>query len=137
MEDKDKLYQSLILILKLFKNRPYHLAKYLIDNEALDDRFVRKIINSKNKLNNKIDNIYFKDISKLNEYFNSIIEDTREKTQEQILLDLNIKLDNLINEEKYEEAICPCFCAVTQIGSPNHHRGSRTFSRSDIEKTSP
>jgi len=106
MEDKDKLYQSLILILKLFKNRPYHLAKYLIDNEALDDRFVRKIINSKNKLNNKIDNIYFKDISKLNEYFNSIIEDTREKTQEQILLDLNIKLDNLINEEKYEEAIC-------------------------------
>lgn len=103
-KDKDKLYQTLINVLKLFKNRPYHLAKYLIDNNALNDFYVRKLISS--KFSGSKD-IQFKDINHLNEYFNSILDDDikKEKTPQEISIELNQKLEQLIKEEKYEEAI--------------------------------
>lgn len=104
MEDKDKLYQNLIEIFKIFNNRPYHLAKYLIDNNAFDDAFVKKMIIHKFK--DADDNIYFKDISQLNEYFNSFINNPKkEKTKKEISTELNQKLDQLLRDEKYEEAI--------------------------------
>ena len=34
MENED-LYRNLVILLKMFKNRPYHLAKYLIENYSL------------------------------------------------------------------------------------------------------
>lgn len=103
-KDRDKLYETLINVLKLFKNRPYHLAKYLIDNNALSDFYIRKLINSKFKDNK---DIQFKDINHLNEYFNSILDnDTKkEKTMQEISIELNQKLEQLVKEEKYEEAI--------------------------------
>ncbi len=104
MEDKDKLYETLLNILKLFKNRPYHLAKYLIDNKALNDSFKKKLINS--NFNGPTD-INFTDINHLNDYFNSLLEGSRKKrkTQKEISIELNQKLELLIKEEKYEEAI--------------------------------
>jgi hypothetical protein len=41
-----RLYKNLIYILKLFKNRPYHLAEYLIENEAFNERFLKKLLES-------------------------------------------------------------------------------------------
>ena len=46
-EKDDQLYTNLVTILKLFKNRPYHLAKYLIENKAFDQKFINRIIESK------------------------------------------------------------------------------------------
>ncbi len=103
-KDRDKLYETLINVLKLFKNRPYHLAKYLIDNNALNDFYVRKLLNS--KFSGSKD-VQFKDINHLNEYFNSILDDDikKEKTSQEIAIELNQKLELLVKEEKYEEAI--------------------------------
>jgi predicted ATPase len=105
MKDKDKLQQNLITLLKSFKNRSYHLAKYLLDNDALSDSFMKKI--SKKELKLLKNDIIFKDIHQMNDYYNSLIETDREKekTKEEIIIELNDKLDCLIKEEKYEEAI--------------------------------
>jgi hypothetical protein len=103
-KDRDKLYETLINVLKLFKNMPYHLAKYLIDNNALNDFYIRKLLNS--KFSGSKD-VQFKDINHLNEYFNSILDDDikKEKTSQEIAIELNQKLEILVKEEKYEEAI--------------------------------
>ena len=45
MENED-LYRNLVILLKMFKNRPFHLAKYLIENSALTEDFIKKIKNS-------------------------------------------------------------------------------------------
>ena len=45
-------HKNLILLLKLFKNRPYHLSKYLLDNDAFTEDFLNKI-----KVSDKLSNI--------------------------------------------------------------------------------
>ena len=45
MENED-LYRNFVIILKMFKNRPFHLAKYLIENSALTEEFIKKISNN-------------------------------------------------------------------------------------------
>jgi len=42
----EDLYRNLYLLLKVFKNRPFHLAKYLLDNKALNDSFLKKVAES-------------------------------------------------------------------------------------------
>jgi hypothetical protein len=99
--DNDKIYESLINILKLFKNRPYHLAKYLMDNKSLSDSFLKKL----SKSNFSKSDLNFKSISEMNDYFNSLLDDIDLKNKEESVIEINKKLDKLISEEKYEEAI--------------------------------
>jgi len=119
MENED-IYKNLVLLLKMFKNRPYHLAKYLVDNSALTDDFIKKIKNS-DKLKEISDEekneqkflpapvpVYFVDISQMENFYNSLTDDikslSKEKGIEQITKELNEKLDNCIKGEKYEDA---------------------------------
>ena len=119
MENED-IYKNLVLLLKMFKNRPYHLAKYLVDNSALTDDFIKKIRNS-DKLKEISDEekneqkflpapvpVYFVDISQMENFYNSLTDDikslSKEKGIEQITKELNEKLDNCIKSEKYEDA---------------------------------
>jgi hypothetical protein len=114
MEEKDDIYKNLVTFLKLFKNRPYHLAKFLIDKKGLTDKFKKDIINS-DKLS-ELDNnegknnkgIYFSSISQMEDYFQSLLEakELKSKTPEQIESELNQKLDELLSNEKYEDAAC-------------------------------
>lgn len=105
-------YNNLVTLLKLFKNRPYHLAKYLIENTALNKKFVDKILNS-DKLNNLSNDIVkdnkvinFNTISEMDDFYSSLIDikDLDSKSPEQIAEELNKKLDDLIRGEKYEDA---------------------------------
>ena len=52
--------------------------------------------------------IYFVDISQMENFYSSFIDDikqlSKEKNIEEITKELNIKLDELIKQEKYEEA---------------------------------
>ena len=41
--ENEELYRNLVIFLKMFKNRPYHLAKQLIENDALTKDFIKKI----------------------------------------------------------------------------------------------
>lgn len=116
MDKNDELNKSLVVLLKMFKNRPYHLAKYLIDNSALNSEFINKLTNS-DKLKKLSDEqfdktpilpVYFVSISQMNEFYDSFIDDinqiSKEKSLEELTKDINQKLDNLIKSEKFEEA---------------------------------
>jgi UvrB/uvrC motif len=110
----EQLYKNLLAILKLFKNRPYHLAKYLIENDAFNDVFIKKLIESE-KLNDiskeesksLVKAVYFIDISHMTDYFNSLTDTTevKKKTKKSLTMELNFKLDQCIKEERYEDAI--------------------------------
>ena len=41
-------YENLLVVLKLFQNRPHHLTKFLIENKALNYDFLSKISDSDN-----------------------------------------------------------------------------------------
>lgn len=99
----------------MFKNRPYHLAKYLIENSALTSEFIKKV-SENGKLSNLSEEeddkikqpIYFLDIGKMNDYYSSFTDDIKllekGKTPAEIEADFNQRLDKLLFEEKYEDA---------------------------------
>jgi hypothetical protein len=109
--ENDDLYRNLVLFLKMFKNRPYHLAKHLIENSALNPHFIKNISDNANLKDMNLDEnqknlpvLYFADINAMNDYYNSLSEENKKKSKEEIERDLNLKLEKLIDEEKYEEA---------------------------------
>lgn len=106
----NELNRNLINLLKIFKNRPYHLAKYLIDNDAFNKEFLKKIDNSQklNQLKQKEDpSSYFANISQMEDYYNSLLDEVKKLSSlnnSEIEHNLNNRLDELIKLEKYEEA---------------------------------
>jgi excinuclease UvrABC helicase subunit UvrB len=120
MENED-IYRNLVILLKMFKNRPYHLAKYLVENSALTNDFINKLKNS-DKLKELSDEektseqkflpapvpVYFVDISQMENFYNSFVDDlkqlSKEKGVEQVTKELNEKLDKCIKDEKFEDA---------------------------------
>ena len=112
MENED-LYRNLVILLKMVKNRPFHLAKYLIDNSALKDDFLKKLANNEKLKEFSQDEdlkskTLFLDINQMNDYYNSLTDDIKKigvaKTPEEIAEALNQKLESLIDEENYEDA---------------------------------
>jgi len=99
---------NLITLLKIFKNRPYHLAKYLIDNSAFTDKFLEKI-NSSERLTeiskSSLSEPVFQSIVDMEEFYNSFVEELpKEENKEKLEKECRSKLKNLIKLEKYEEA---------------------------------
>jgi len=115
-QNNEQLYRNLIAILKLFKNRPYHLAKYLIENEAFNDEFINKLLES-DRLNQigqeeskaLVKAVYFVDISQMTDYFNSLTQEDFSSKRRSISNltpeQLNQKLEQYLREERYEDAI--------------------------------
>lgn len=106
--NNNEIHKRLITLLKLFKNRPYHLAKYLLDNSALNEDFTKHLLESK-----KISDLSetdmeivknFTSISQMEDFYTSLINDIEGKNEQEIEKELNKKLNNLISKEKYEEA---------------------------------
>lgn len=109
-DKRDDFYLKLVNLLKMFKNRPYHLSKYLIDNGALKDEFIDKILNS-SKLDDFDEDFqkkFFTDISQMNNYFNQLTDDVKKivatKSKSELSKELTLKMKSLLSEEKYEEA---------------------------------
>jgi hypothetical protein len=111
--NKEQLYRNLIVLFKLFGGRPLHLAKYLIENDALDKQFIDKITNN-DKLSEMNESesealtkaIYFLDISHMKDYFNSMLDESSKiESKRDMTKELNEKLDKFIKEEKFEDAI--------------------------------
>lgn len=106
--ENEELYRKLVIFLKIFKNRPFHLAKYLVENNAFNEDFLKKIIDSEKLENSKEENqkVFF-DINQMTEHFNLLTDDVKKtvsKTEEELTSELNIRMENLLKEEKYEEA---------------------------------
>lgn len=108
MSNNEETYKKLITLLKLFKNRPYHLAKYLLDNSALNDDFINHLLESK-KISDlsdiDIDIVKnFTSISQMEDFYTSLINDIEGKNEKEVEKELNKKLNNLIIKENFEEA---------------------------------
>ena len=106
--ENENFHKNLISLLKVFKNRPYHLSKYLIDNNAFNKDVIQKIQNS-SKLSeiNEMENKYFSSISQMEDFYSSLLEEgvvSAKKTKKELTIELNNKLAQLIMDEKYEEA---------------------------------
>lgn len=104
---KEEFYKRLLNLIKLFKNRPYHLTKYLIDNAALDKNFIEKLMKNKSLDEVKLLPPHFDNVNQMNDYFNSLLLDfdPEKESIEQLTEKLNQKLDQLLKDELYEEAI--------------------------------
>lgn len=99
----NKTYEKLIRLFDFFKNRPNHLTKFLVENDALDSKFLNKI---ENKNFENIENRKnFSSIDEMEKYYSSIIgKKIKNKTKKEIEQELNEKLDKFIENEKFEEA---------------------------------
>ena len=108
----DRTQRNLITLLKLFKNRPYHLSKYLLENAAFDKGFLRKIDKSfkLNELSSKCSNSdleSFNNLNQMDDFYSSLLEEMNEivlHDRNNFTIVLNDRLDSLIRDEKYEEA---------------------------------
>lgn len=99
--DNDDFKTKLVKLLTLFKNRPNHLAKYLTDNNAFNKTFINKVIKS----NPSKDDVYLESISDMDECYNSILDNIKNiKNPLEIEDELNSRMKQLIDNEKYEEA---------------------------------
>ena len=82
--ENEELYRNLVNLLKMFKNRPYHLAKYLIENSAFSKDFIKKV-SENGKLTNLSEDsdektkqpIYFLDIGKMNDHYNTFTDEIK------------------------------------------------------------
>ena len=107
MSEQEKIYRCLVKLFKMFQNRPNHLAKYMMDNLAFNDLFLKLLLESE-KLNDLENGALpaFKDIEEMNNYFN-VFDDSYKgkKSPKKIIEDLSKKLEECLKLEKYEDAI--------------------------------
>lgn len=102
--------ENLVNLLKLFKDRPNHLARFLLDQDAFTDKFLKKINSNKNLSLEKVDDLdtYFNSIDEMKDYYSLYINDIeihqKKKTKEEIIEELSEKIKIAISEENYEEA---------------------------------
>ncbi len=109
----DEKYRNLLVVLKIFQNRPHHLSNFLLENGALTNDFLNKISNS-DKLSEiantgvKDNFLHFNSISEMKSYYTSLIDDLdglgKKKSKEEVAIHLNEKLQNAIDREDYDEA---------------------------------
>lgn len=122
---KDEIKEKLIIILKLFKDKPQFLIKFLLENNAFTENFLLSIYESQelDKLKNLEDNDeveedifsnipHFKDILSMNNYFKKIVSNEELIEEDNIYEKINRDLEQrmidqlkeAIEEERYEDA---------------------------------
>jgi excinuclease UvrABC helicase subunit UvrB len=101
--------KKLSKFLTFFINRPNHLAKYLIDSDALNKDFLNKIssVDLPEMNDSKILEVYFVDINQMNNFFKNLVNKEKypDLDNEGLLEELEKELQKSIMEERYEDAI--------------------------------
>lgn len=123
----NEIRDNLIIILKLFKDKPQYLIKFLLENNAFTEDFLTSVFNSTelNRLrtfNEKEENEsnsdmflklpQFRNISDMNKYFKNIIKEDEDFDEENIYENLNKELEKTLidqlrtalKQENYEAA---------------------------------
>lgn len=109
----EKSHKNLLILLNLFKNRPNHLCRFLLENNALDGKFLSKLEDNEKLSNVNLSKIgdqhfYFSNISEMKSYYSSLVEDLDSlkdgSDREKLKLDLLELIDKAILNEDYEEA---------------------------------
>jgi excinuclease UvrABC helicase subunit UvrB len=95
--------------LSFFINRPNHLAKYLMDNEALNKEFLSRITSVElPEINeSKMTEVYFLNINQMNMFFKNLLNKEKypDSNNEDLIQELEKELQKSILEERYEDAI--------------------------------
>jgi len=103
------LHKKLSNLLGFFINRPNHLAKYLLDSNALSSDFLRKIqnVDLPDVEKSKMCEIYFVDIKQMNNFYSNLLSKDKypDLNTEDLSVELIKELEKCINEERYEDAI--------------------------------
>jgi hypothetical protein len=97
----EEFYKNLSSLLKIFNNRPNHLGKFLIENDAFNKTFIENIIKSNNlsKLKNfDHKSLLFNDYEEMDEFFSNLINVNDNENE------LNEKLFSYIQNEEFEKA---------------------------------
>jgi hypothetical protein len=111
MSDFEK---NLVTFLRLFQNRPMHLAQYFKENDCFKDNFKENIIKSeklkqlsKNQESSEMPSVYFFNFKEMLKFFDNISQefDFSSIKNDKISEELNLKLESLLSEERYEDAI--------------------------------
>jgi hypothetical protein len=106
VEKNMKSRPNLLKLMMLFKNRPHHLYKYLIDNHAFTDDFLKRTsMSSKLKFMQIPVELNFNNLDKMNDFFESLYfndEDTQSPAEKE--KKWNQKLVEAISSEDYEAA---------------------------------
>ena len=105
--ENNSMLLHLIILLKMFNDRPNHLARYLLEHDAFTDIFMDKL--TKSEILSKFSTIqtehtpipFFTDIKSMEDYYSSLVNN---KIDQNIIDDLNLKLASALIEERYEDA---------------------------------
>jgi protein-arginine kinase activator protein McsA len=104
----DNLYNNLSNLLKIFQNKPHQLSKFLLESDALNSTFLKKIKSSSKlaQLDNSDLEKHFTTIDDMRDFYNSFISDTgsKSKNKEDLFAELLLKIKEAIDNENYEEA---------------------------------
>ncbi len=98
----DKIYN----FINMFDDKKHLMIKYMLDNNIFSDSFL-KIISNNHSFNNIIELPIFNNIEDIYPFYNTILDDFDNSgdTMEDIIINLNEKLDDYINKDMFEEAI--------------------------------
>lgn len=100
-EDFDKLRR----LFEEFDGRPNHLAKFLTEKNAFSDSFIKKLEENSTDIEKRPN---FKTIKEMNRWFSKLVDDLdklkKKRTRDEIIKELNKKLNNAILTENFEEA---------------------------------
>jgi excinuclease UvrABC helicase subunit UvrB len=101
--------RKLSKFLSFFINRPNHLSKYLMDNDALNKDFLNKIssVDLPEITESKMVEVYFVDINQMNIFFKNLLNKEKypDSNNEDLIQELEKELQKSISEERYEDAI--------------------------------
>ena len=102
-------HKKLTKFLSFFINRPNHLAKYLLDSDALNKDFLNKITNVDlpDSNDSKVLDVFFVDINHMKVFFKNLLNKEKypDLNPESLSEELEKELEKCILEERYEDAI--------------------------------
>ncbi len=94
--NKQEKYELVAALLARFDSKRWLLSKFLVDNDAISDSFLKSI----NTESLSEEPPLFHDLTQLNDYLNRLIDNQSAVKR----IDLEKKLLELLEEERYEEA---------------------------------
>lgn len=100
------LLDKLFNFFDMFGDKKHLMIKYMLDNNIFSDSFIESILSNSN-FNNSVDVPNFNRIEDIFPFYNTLLDDFDNSgdTPEDILYNLNNKLDEYILKDMFEEAI--------------------------------
>src|SRR5208283_3166475 len=103
-EDKNLAFKrKLIQIIKIYEKHPYMFAEFLMDNNAINPEFKKRLMKAKISKRNR--SVNFIDLNEMMDFYENIITDEKNPLEiKNPIKYWNDKLKSAVSEQKYENA---------------------------------